>query len=128
MIARVDAPEDPGEEPRPWYVGRRAVSDVRTRDTVVVLWTSPLATKWFEAQSHTPGDVVLRRQLRCAQQIVEDYFDDIASATPVSVAPVLEAVPEPRPAGDDAITAEPATADEAGAEAPPRAAKQPEAA
>ncbi|WP_406418055.1 AAA family ATPase [Streptomyces sp. NBC_00873] len=127
VIARVDAPEDPGEEPRPWYVGRRAVSDVRTRDTVVVLWTSPLATKWFEAQSHTPGDVVLRRQLRCAQQIVEDYFDDIASATPVSVAPVLEAVPEPRPAGDDAITAEPATADEAGAEAPPRAAKQPEA-
>ncbi|MEV0491492.1 HelD family protein [Streptomyces atratus] len=127
VIARVDAPEDPGEEPRPWYVGRRAVSDVRTRDTVVVLWTSPLATKWFEAQPHTPGDVVLRRQLRCAQQVVEDYFDDIASATPVPVAPVLQAVPEPRPAGDDAITAEPATADEARAEAPPRAAKQPEA-
>ncbi|MFE4331169.1 HelD family protein [Streptomyces sp. NPDC056831] len=126
VIARVDAPEDPGEEPRPWYVGRRAVSDVRTRDTVVVLWTSPLATKWFEAQPHTPGDVTLRRQLRCAQQIVEDYFDDIASAAPAPVTPVLETVPEPRPAGDDTITAEPATADEAGAQAPPRAAKQPE--
>ncbi|MEU1485626.1 AAA family ATPase [Streptomyces sp. NPDC005752] len=113
VIARVDAPEDPGDAPRPWYVGRRAVSDVRTRDTVVVLWTSPLATKWFEAQPHTPGDVALRRRLRCAQHVVEDYFDEIASVAAVSppAVRVLEAVPEPRPAGDDTITAEPTAAD-----------------
>lgn len=83
VTARVDAPEEPGGEPRPWYVGRRAVSDVLTRDTVVVLWTSPLATKWFAAQAHAPGEVVLRRQLRCVERVVEDYFDDIAPAVPV---------------------------------------------
>ncbi|CAM5331445.1 AAA family ATPase [Streptomyces atroolivaceus] len=110
VIARVDVPEGPGEAPRPWYVGRRAVSDVRTRDTVVVLWTSPLATTWFEARPDAPGDVVLRRRLRCAQSIVEDYFDEITSAAPAPGIPVLEAVPEPRPAGDDTITAQPATA------------------
>ncbi|MFC4607127.1 HelD family protein [Streptomyces maoxianensis] len=115
VTARVDAPEEPGGEPRPWYVGRRAVSDVRTRDAVVVLWTSPLATKWFEAQPHAPGDVVLRRQLRCVQRVVEDYFDDIALAVPVPgpvpAVPVLTAVPKPRPAADEATTAEPTAAD-----------------
>ncbi|MHA5047089.1 HelD family protein [Streptomyces sp. SD15] len=115
VTARVDAPEEPGGEPRPWYVGRRAVSDVRTRDAVVVLWTSPLATKWFEAQPHAPGDVVLRRQLRCVQRVVEDYFDDIAPAVPVPgpvpAVPVLTAVPKPRPAADEATTAEPTAAD-----------------
>ncbi|WP_063837457.1 HelD family protein, partial [Streptomyces sp. NRRL WC-3549] len=126
VIARVDAPEDPGEDPRPWYVGRRAVSDVRTRDTVVVLWTSPLATKWFEAQPHAPGDVALRRRLRCAGPVVQDYFDEITPTAPAlpaaapdgEVAPALEAVPEPRPAGDDAITADAADGDGATEAAP----------
>ncbi len=120
VTARVDAPEEPGGEPRPWYVGRRAVSDVRTRDTVVVLWTSPLATKWFAAQAHAPGDVVLRRQLRCVERLVEDYFDDIAPAGPVPADPVLTAVPKPRPAADDATTAEPVTPEDAGTGEPPR--------
>ncbi|WP_392754716.1 HelD family protein [Streptomyces sp. LN590] len=114
VVARVDAPEEPGGEPSPWYVGRRAVSDVLTRDTVVVLWTSPLATKWFAAQAHAPGEVVLRRQLRCVERVVEDYFDDIAPAVPVPPVPVLTAVPKPRRAADDATTAEAATADDAG--------------
>ncbi|WP_405391700.1 AAA family ATPase [Streptomyces sp. NBC_01102] len=108
VTARVDAPDDPGGAPRPWYVGRRAVSDIRTRDTVVVLWTSKVATAWLAAQPHAPGDIALRRQLRCVQHVVEDYFDDIAPAVPVldpvpdSALPVLGAVPTPRPAGDDA--------------------------
>lgn len=112
VTARVDAPEEPGGAPLPWYVGRRAVSDIRTRDTVVVLWTSPLATKWFAAQPHAPGDVALRRQLRCVQRVVEDYFDDIAPALPVPdpALPMLPAVPTPRPAGDDAAVPETAVA------------------
>ncbi|MGW0790841.1 AAA family ATPase [Streptomyces sp. NPDC002911] len=119
VVARVDAPEEPGSGPRPWYVGRRAVSDVATRDNVVVLWTTPVATKWLAVEPHAPGDVVLRRQLRCVQRIVEDYADDIARAgsapgpIPVPV-PVLEGLPEPRPAADDAAMAEPATSDDAG--------------
>ncbi|MEV5312600.1 ATP-binding domain-containing protein [Streptomyces sp. NPDC052610] len=95
VISRVDAPDEdePGRGPKTWYVGRRAVSDVRTRDTVVVLWTSRQAKKWFEALPDAPGEVLLRRRLRCVQRVVEDYFDEITAVAPV---------PQPRPAADDA--------------------------
>ncbi|MDT0612679.1 HelD family protein [Streptomyces lancefieldiae] len=118
VFARVDAPEESGGEPRPWYVGRRPVSDVRTRDTVVVLWTSGMATKWLEARQEAPGDVVLRRRLRCAERVVEDYSDEIAVPGALSgtvseaaldaaldAAPDAGLVPTPRPAADDAPTA-----------------------
>ncbi|MFE7380137.1 HelD family protein [Streptomyces zhihengii] len=116
VFSRVDAPDDPGDEPRPWYIGRRGVKD-SANDPVVLLWTSPMARKWIEARPENPGEVVLRRQLRCAQRIVESYFDEISSpaATPGSVplpgsvpvpVPVLTGptvLPEPRRApGDDA--------------------------
>ncbi|MFB7932878.1 HelD family protein [Streptomyces sp. NPDC056039] len=117
VIGRVDAPDEdePGKGPRTWYVGRRAVSDVRTRDTVVVLWTSRLAKKWFETLPDAPGEVLLRRRLRCVQRVVEDYFDEITAAAPV---------PQPRPAADDAQReaqpAEPATVTQKeGAPSPP---------
>ncbi|MEV5784297.1 ATP-binding domain-containing protein [Streptomyces sp. NPDC052287] len=89
VISRIDVQD----EPDPWYVGRRGVSDPATGDRVVLLWTSPLAKKWFEVRPDAPGEVLLRRQLRCVQRVVEDYFDEIALATPV---------PQPRPAVDDA--------------------------
>ncbi|MEU6886902.1 ATP-dependent DNA helicase [Streptomyces viridosporus] len=124
VFARVDAPEEPGGEPRPWYVGRRPVSDVRTRDTVVVLWTSALATEWLAARQEAPGDVVLRRRLRCAERVVEDYSDEIAvpgavpgalSGTVSEAAPETGLVPAPRPAADDATTAgRPGTAERGG--------------
>lgn len=94
VISRVDTKDDAGGEPDTWYVGRRAVSDVHTRDTVVVLWTSPLAKKWYEARPEAPGDVLLRRRLDCAGRIVRDYVDDIAT-------PGL-----PKPAGDSAPVVE----------------------
>ncbi|MGK9462824.1 HelD family protein [Streptomyces sp. G6] len=110
VFARVDAPEEPGGDTRPWYVGRRPVSDVRTRDTVVVLWTSGLATKWLEARPDAPGDVVLRRRLRCAERVVEDYSDEIAVPGALSgtvsdaasdAASDAGLVPTPRPPADD---------------------------
>jgi DNA helicase IV len=110
VFARVDAPEEPGGDTRPWYVGRRPVSDVRTRDTVVVLWTSGMATKWLEAQPDAPGDIVLRRRLRCAERVVEDYSDEIAvpgtlSGTVFEAPPDASSdaglVPTPRPPADD---------------------------
>ncbi len=52
VFARVDAPEDPGGEPRPWYIGRRGVKD-SANDPVVLLWTSPLAKTWIETRSRT---------------------------------------------------------------------------
>ncbi|WP_055495635.1 AAA family ATPase [Streptomyces sp. TP-A0356] len=110
VFARIDAPEDPDGDVRKWYVGRRAVSDVHTRDTVVVLWTSPLAKKWLQARPEAPGEVLLRRQLRCVRRIVEDYADEITSAAPdrapAALLPATAAVPKPRSAPDDVPTGE----------------------
>ncbi|MPY33805.1 AAA family ATPase [Streptomyces adustus] len=91
VISRVDVQDPPGGEPDTWYVGRRAVSDVHTRDTVVVLWTTPQARKWAQALPEAPGEVVLRRQLRCTGQRVDGYADDISVV-----------LPSPRQAPDDA--------------------------
>ncbi|MGW7327222.1 HelD family protein [Streptomyces sp. NPDC054840] len=95
VFARVDAPEEPGEDPRPWYVGRRVVWDA-ANEAVVLQWTSPLARKWLDARPESPGEVTLRRQLRCVQRIVEGYFDDIAPSA-ASPAPVPQPVPQPVP-------------------------------
>jgi DNA helicase IV len=87
VIGRVDE-RQPDGEPQTWYVGRRLVKD-DTNEPVVVSWASPLATKWFEALPSAPGDVLLRRRLRCSARVVRDYLDEIATA-----------VPGPRRAGD----------------------------
>ncbi|MET8750401.1 ATP-binding domain-containing protein [Streptomyces sp. NPDC004667] len=108
VFSRIDAPEDPGGEPRPWYIGRRGVKD-SVNDPVVLLWTSPLAKKWVETRPESPGEVILRRQLRCVQRIVESYFDEISPATPAPVplsVPEPAAVPVPRQAADDSAAEE----------------------
>ncbi|MFJ9664486.1 HelD family protein [Streptomyces sp. NPDC101219] len=114
VISRVDVQEGPGGEPETFYIGRRAVSDVRTRDTVVVEWTNALAKQWLDALPDAPGEVVLRRRLHCAQRVVEGYADDISVA-----------VPAPRPAADDAdpasSSADPATDAQRQHGTPPRA-------
>ncbi|MFJ9055322.1 HelD family protein [Streptomyces sp. NPDC102409] len=112
VFSRVDAPDDPGTKPRPWYIGRRGVRDA-SNDPVVLLWTSKLAKQWAEALPETPGEVVLRRRLRCVQRVVQDYFDEIAAPV-IPVIPSLEAIPPPRPAADDATEA----GTQAGAETP----------
>ncbi|WLQ68637.1 HelD family protein [Streptomyces glycanivorans] len=116
VFSRVDAPDDPGGKPRPWYIGRRLVHD-SDKEIVVLPWTSPLAKTWADAMPEAPGEVVLRRQLRCVQQVVQDYFDEIAAP----VMPPLEAIPPPRPAADDVAEAESRT----GAEAPVQASPEP---
>ncbi|AVH96988.1 ATP-dependent DNA helicase [Streptomyces sp. WAC00288] len=112
VFARVDAPEDPGGEARPWYIGRRSVHDT-SHELVVLPWTSPLAKTWIEARPEDPGEVVLRRQLRCVRQVVESYFDEISSSASVPAPlvvsepePELAAVPEPRKAADDSVAEE----------------------
>ncbi|MFD6227310.1 HelD family protein [Streptomyces sp. NPDC060232] len=120
VFARVDAPEDPGEAPRPWYIGRRGVHDA-SHEPVVLLWTSPLAKKWIETRPEKPGEVVLRRQLRCVQRIVEGYFDEISLQKP---APGPLAVPGPAAAPEPAAVPEPAGVPEPEAAAVP----EPEAA
>ncbi|MEU0147345.1 ATP-dependent DNA helicase [Streptomyces sp. NPDC006288] len=108
VFARVDAPADPGGESLPWYIGRRGVKDSEN-DPVVLLWTSPMAKTWIETRPENPGEVVLRRQLRCVQRIVESYFDEISLPT-LAPDPVPEpepaAVPEPRQAPDGSVVEE----------------------
>ncbi|MER5773371.1 ATP-dependent DNA helicase [Streptomyces sp. NPDC002039] len=108
VFSRVDAPEDPGGDSRPWYIGRRSVHD-SSHEPVVLMWTSPLAKKWIETRPENPGEVVLRRQLRCVQRIVESYFDEISLATPAPVplsVPEPAGVPVPRQAADDSAAEE----------------------
>ncbi|MGW6456613.1 ATP-binding domain-containing protein [Streptomyces sp. NPDC055078] len=114
VVSRVDVRE-PGEaESETFYIGRRSVSDVRTRDQVVVLWTAPVARKWHNARPESPGEVLLRRQLRCTERLVEDYLDEITPARPALL-----------PAGDipadPAALADPAArADRSGSASVPR--------
>ncbi|MFF4385395.1 HelD family protein [Streptomyces sp. NPDC001552] len=108
VFARVDAPEEPGTEPRPWYVGRRVVWDA-SNEPVVLQWTSPLARKWLDARPESPGEVTLRRQLRCVQRIVEGYFDDIA-APAAAQAPVPAPATAPVPATDPVPVPDPTPA------------------
>lgn len=108
VFARVDAPEEPGREPRPWYIGRRSVLDSE-REPVVLLWTSPLADRWTRALPEKPGDVVLRRRLQCARHVVQGCVDEIAVTQPALDRPSISPdrvrtptrIPKPRPAADD---------------------------
>ncbi|MEN3586664.1 ATP-binding domain-containing protein [Streptomyces sp. ZYX-F-203] len=111
VFARVDAPEDPEEEARPWYIGRRGVHDA-SHEPVVLLWTSPLAKKWIEARPENPGEVVLRRRLRCVRRIVEGYFDEISPSTSAPE-PVPEPTPEPAPVPEPRQAADDSAAEEA---------------
>ncbi|MEU4149472.1 AAA family ATPase [Streptomyces sp. NPDC026659] len=99
VVSRVDV--QPGEESDTFYVGRRAVSDVETRETVVVLWTAPVAEKWAKALPEAPGEVLLRRQLRCAKNVVEEYVDEISVAAPAAAPPAAEGT-DPEAGAQDA--------------------------
>ncbi|MFF8505135.1 ATP-binding domain-containing protein [Streptomyces anulatus] len=121
VFSRVDAPEAPGGEPRPWYIGRRGVSDA-TREPVVLLWTSPLAKKWIETRPEAPGEVVLRRQLRCVRRAVQSYFDEISTAPVPGPVPVPAAAPVPASAPETApstATPDPEPPDSPGADVLP---------
>ncbi|MGW1532134.1 AAA family ATPase [Streptomyces aureus] len=80
VISRVDVQDEGDTEPETFYVGRRHVFDTETRDQVVVSWTNPLAVSWHNALPETPGEVRLRRRLRCAGRRVEDFLDEITPA------------------------------------------------
>ncbi|MGW3911787.1 ATP-binding domain-containing protein [Streptomyces sp. NPDC005070] len=105
VISRVDVQEAGDAEPETFYIGRRHVFDTETRDQVVVSWTNPIAVSWYNARPETPGEVLLRRQLRCAGRQVEDFLDEIGP--PAGPYPGL---PEPGPEGvlPAAFTDEPA--------------------
>lgn len=61
VVMRVDAQGNGDSEPETFYLGRRKVSDIETRDLVVVPWTNKQAVAWRQAPPNAPGEVRLRR-------------------------------------------------------------------
>ncbi|GGV24534.1 hypothetical protein GCM10010182_53900 [Actinomadura cremea] len=104
VIARVDAAEDGGT--RTWYIGRRLVRD-EAYEPIVINWQAPQATAWMLRRADEPGDLRLRRKLRCERARVRDYLDDIGTAPTVVPRPSTAAAPPavPAPPGEDAPTA-----------------------
>ncbi|WP_030543820.1 ATP-binding domain-containing protein [Streptomyces albus] len=103
VISRVDVQDDGDTAPETFYVGRRHVFDPKTRDQVVVSWTNDLAVRWHNALPEAPGEVLLRRQLRCTERTVEDFLDEITPPGGLltgSPAPGREAAAPPA-AGDE---------------------------
>ncbi|WP_328900945.1 AAA family ATPase [Streptomyces sp. NBC_00441] len=78
VVLRIDTQESDESQPETWYVGRRSVFDVATRDQVVVRWTNPLAVAWRQANPSAPGEVLLRRRLNCDGNTVKNYRDEIS--------------------------------------------------
>ncbi|MEV1199458.1 HelD family protein [Microbispora rosea] len=74
VIMRVDLAEDLDDK-LTWYLGRRTVRD-RQGDLIVVKWTVPAAVKWRLATPDKPGEVRLRRSLKCEERKVLDYRDE----------------------------------------------------
>ncbi|MFJ8011670.1 UvrD-helicase domain-containing protein [Streptomyces sp. NPDC096339] len=99
VVLRIDTQETDESQPETWYVGRRSVFDVATRDQVVVRWTNPLAVAWRQAHPSAPGEVMLRRQLNCDGRTVKNYRDEISRVrrTPGKAAGKTAARPIPSP-------------------------------
>ncbi|MFJ4581164.1 ATP-binding domain-containing protein [Streptomyces echinatus] len=131
VISRVDVQEPGDDEPETFYVGRRQVFDPENRDQVVVNWTTPLAVRWHNALPETPGEVLLRRQLRCADRTVEDYRDEITRAlarTP-GAGELRTGAPKPTPTpGSGTAVQEPPATGPAAQEAVPHGPGTPHAA
>ncbi|MCT9003601.1 ATP-binding domain-containing protein [Streptomyces rhizosphaerihabitans] len=132
VISRVDVQEPGDAEPETFYVGRRHVFDTETRDQVVVSWTNPIAVSWHNARPETPGEVLLRRRLRCAERTVEDFLDEITPAAEPrtgSLEPGQEAASSPafedEPAPLEASEA-PGTLEAPGTHEPEEAQEKPE--
>jgi DNA helicase IV len=125
VISRVDVQEAGDSEPETFYIGRRHVFDTESREQVVVSWTNPIAVRWHNAQPETPGEVLLRRRLRCAERMVEGFLDEIAPASVpqsgslppergATVPPASEEHPEPSGEAEAPHeTSEPSAGDEA---------------
>lgn len=75
VVARVDV-EEPTEA-KTYYIGRRTVKNPANEDRVVINWSSKLGTRWLLTLATEPGEVLLRRRLRCNDRRVVDYSDDI---------------------------------------------------
>ncbi|MEV4251826.1 hypothetical protein AB0J52_01515 [Spirillospora sp. NPDC049652] len=77
ITGRVEFVEDGAE--RSLLIGRQSVFGPN-RDLVVANWASRLVRQWMVATPADPGDLLLRRQLRCHGRTVRDYFDQLSVA------------------------------------------------
>lgn len=97
VVMRVDVEDEAVAERETFYIGRRTVKDPADDRRLVINWSSPAAIRWQMAQPSDPGEVRLRRRLRCAGRIVTDYADDIVSAPSRPQETADETGPAPAP-------------------------------
>ncbi|GLZ09171.1 hypothetical protein Acsp03_66370 [Actinomadura sp. NBRC 104412] len=76
VFRRVDVCADIATGRETFYIGRRLVRS-SDGDLVVISWNARMAKQWMLAQPDQPGDVLLRRELRCDDRTVVGYFDAI---------------------------------------------------
>ena len=74
VIQRVDLREK--DEVETFYIGRKTVRD-EDGDVFVVKWTNPAAVHWRRERGSDKGVVTLRRRLRCREERVVDYHDEL---------------------------------------------------
>ncbi|WP_161627953.1 HelD family protein [Microbispora catharanthi] len=89
VFMRVDIQERDDDET--FYIGRRTVKDLSTDQRIVINWSSPAAIRWSLALPSDPGEVRLRRHLRCDRRRVLGYTDDIDISSAESVVEVISA-------------------------------------
>jgi len=81
MRVDIDDPEQPGVET--FRIGRRAVTDPRTGERLLVNWAAPRAIAWQLAAAGKPGEIRLRRRLRCNEnRTIVQFTDDIKHRGP----------------------------------------------
>ncbi|MCO5994755.1 HelD family protein [Actinoallomurus rhizosphaericola] len=99
VFQRVDVTEVEDEPLRTYYIGRRTVRD-SNGDPIVLAWQAHTVNTWQLARPDAPGDVRLRRSLRCEGRLVQDYRDEllivVPQRDPADAAPETP-VPAPEP-------------------------------
>lgn len=99
VIARVDVDGDEDEdddgdgEARTWYIGRRNVRN-ESHDTIVVNWQAPQAIEWMLRRPDEPGEMLLRRRLRCERDRVKDFRDEIKVIVPRAADSAAQTAPD----------------------------------
>lgn len=91
VFMRVDVQDDDSAE-ETFYIGRRSVKEPETDRRIVISWTSRAAIRWRQALASAPGEVRLRRRLRCEGSRVLDFSDDLV-VTPPKADPVGPSAP-----------------------------------
>lgn len=86
VFGRLDMSEDVDAEPR--YIGRIGLRDAN-RDSLLIDWRAPAAAVFYQATAAEPHDVVRRRVLRCAGDVVVGVEDELLDSGADTSLPIV---------------------------------------